>query len=111
MMSSASKRALWPFILKIFADAGYQGARAALAAARVGSWVLEIVSVLCDQSGSDYKNVILIGLNSAFTLRLGREYGDTTDSISTRGSWPLSPRVRSGSKIRSFAHAPLGDAA
>jgi transposase len=36
-------RALWPFILKIFADAGYQGARAALAAARVGSWVLEIV--------------------------------------------------------------------
>jgi transposase len=36
-------RALWPFILKIFADAGYQGARAALAAARVGSWVVVIV--------------------------------------------------------------------
>jgi transposase len=30
-------------ILKIFADAAYQGARAAFAAARVGSWVLEIV--------------------------------------------------------------------
>jgi len=36
-------RALWPFILKIFADAGYQGARAALAAARTGSWVIDIV--------------------------------------------------------------------
>jgi transposase len=36
-------RALWPFIVKIFADAGYQGARAALAAASTGSWVLEIV--------------------------------------------------------------------
>jgi putative transposase len=36
-------RAMWPFVLKIFADAGYQGARAALAAAKTGSWVLEIV--------------------------------------------------------------------
>jgi len=36
-------RALWPFIVKIFADAGYQGARAALAAARTGSWIIEIV--------------------------------------------------------------------
>lgn len=36
-------RALWPFILKIFADAGYQGARAALAAARTGSWIIDIV--------------------------------------------------------------------
>jgi transposase len=36
-------RALWPFILKIFADAGYQGARAALAAASAGTWVLQIV--------------------------------------------------------------------
>ena len=36
-------RALWPFILKIFADAGYQGARAALSAARTGSWIIEIV--------------------------------------------------------------------
>jgi transposase len=36
-------RALWPFIVKIFADAGYQGARAALVAASTGSWVLEIV--------------------------------------------------------------------
>ena len=32
-----------PFILKIFADAGYQGARAAVAVASTGSWVLEIV--------------------------------------------------------------------
>src|SRR4051794_17817918 len=36
-------RALWPFIVKIFADAGYRGARAALAAARTGSWIIEIV--------------------------------------------------------------------
>jgi transposase len=36
-------RALWPFILRIFADAGYQGPRAALAVASTGSWVLEIV--------------------------------------------------------------------
>jgi transposase len=36
-------RALWPFILRIFADAGYQGPRAALAAARSGSWVIEVV--------------------------------------------------------------------
>ena len=36
-------RALWPFILKIFAHAGYQGARAALAAASTGSWIIEIV--------------------------------------------------------------------
>ena len=36
-------RALWPFIVTIFADAGYQGARAALAAASTGSWIIEIV--------------------------------------------------------------------
>lgn len=36
-------RSLWPFILTIFADAGYQGPRAALAAARSGSWAIEIV--------------------------------------------------------------------
>ena len=34
---------MWPFIVKIFADAGYQGARAALAAAKTGSWIIEIV--------------------------------------------------------------------
>ena len=32
-------RALFPFILRIFADAGYQGARAALAAASTGNWI------------------------------------------------------------------------
>jgi transposase len=36
-------RALLPFILRIFADAGYQGARAARPAANLGSWVIEIV--------------------------------------------------------------------
>ena len=36
-------RALWPFIVKIFADAGYQGPRAALAAANSGSWIIEVV--------------------------------------------------------------------
>ena len=34
---------MWPFIVKIFADAGYQGPRAALAAANSGSWVIEVV--------------------------------------------------------------------
>jgi transposase len=36
-------RAMWPFILKIFADAGYQGARAAMAVASTGRWAIEIV--------------------------------------------------------------------
>jgi transposase len=36
-------RALFPFILRIFADAGYQGPRAAAVAARTGSWVIEVV--------------------------------------------------------------------
>jgi putative transposase len=39
----ARTRALWPFILKIFADAGYQGPRVALAAKATGSWIVEIV--------------------------------------------------------------------
>ena len=36
-------RALFPFIERIFADGGYQGPRAAAAAAKTGRWVLEIV--------------------------------------------------------------------
>ena len=36
-------RALFPFILRIFADAGYQGPRVALAAASTGRWIVEIV--------------------------------------------------------------------
>jgi len=36
-------RALFPFILAIFADAGYQGPRAADAARRSGRWRLHIV--------------------------------------------------------------------
>jgi transposase len=36
-------RALFPFIIRIFADAGYQGSRAALAAASSGNWIIEIV--------------------------------------------------------------------
>lgn len=43
LVLDSKTRALWPFILKIFADAGYQGARAALAVAKSGHWVLEIV--------------------------------------------------------------------
>ena len=39
----ARTRALFPFILRIFADAGYQGPRAALTAASSGSWIIEIV--------------------------------------------------------------------
>src|SRR5438067_871516 len=36
-------RCLFPFIERIFADAGYQGPRAARAAASAGRWVFEIV--------------------------------------------------------------------
>ncbi len=36
-------RAMWPFILRIFADAGYQGPRAALAASNSGNWIIEVV--------------------------------------------------------------------
>ena len=36
-------RRSFPFIERIFADAGYQGPRAARAAARTGRWVFEIV--------------------------------------------------------------------
>jgi transposase len=36
-------RALFPFILKVFADAGYQGPRVALAARSTGNWIVEIV--------------------------------------------------------------------
>jgi transposase len=43
LVLNARTRALFPFIQRIFADAGYQGPRVALAAARSGNWVLEIV--------------------------------------------------------------------
>jgi transposase len=36
-------RRLFPFIERIFADAGYQGPRVAKAAVRTGSWIVEIV--------------------------------------------------------------------
>ena len=36
-------RRLFPFIERIFADAGYQGPRVAQAAADTGSWIVEIV--------------------------------------------------------------------
>ena len=34
---------MFPFILRIFADAGYRGARVASAAAKTGNWTVEIV--------------------------------------------------------------------
>jgi transposase len=43
LVLNEATRALWPFILRIFADAGYQGPRAALAAASTGSWIIEVV--------------------------------------------------------------------
>lgn len=43
LVLDARTRALFPSILRIFADAGYQGPRAAMAAAATGSWVIEIV--------------------------------------------------------------------
>jgi transposase len=36
-------RRLFPFLERIFADAGYQGAKAAAAIAKTGTWKLEIV--------------------------------------------------------------------
>ena len=36
-------RCLFPFIQRIFADAGYQGSNAAVAVAKTGTWKLEIV--------------------------------------------------------------------
>lgn len=36
-------RALFPSIVRIFADAGYQGPHAAAAAASSGNWIIEIV--------------------------------------------------------------------
>ena len=36
-------RALWPFVVRIFADAGYQGPRVAAAARKSGTWQVEIV--------------------------------------------------------------------
>ena len=36
-------RRLFPFIERVFADAGYQGPKAAAAIARTGSWTLDIV--------------------------------------------------------------------
>jgi transposase len=36
-------RALFPFICRIFADAGYQGPRVAATAASSGNWIVEIV--------------------------------------------------------------------
>jgi putative transposase len=43
LVLTEATRAMWPFILKIFADAGYQGPRAALAAQSSGSWIIEVV--------------------------------------------------------------------
>jgi len=43
LVLDARTHALFPFILRIFADAGYQGPRAALAATQSGDWVIEIV--------------------------------------------------------------------
>ena len=36
-------RALFPFIERIFADAGYRGSRVALTVAESGDWIIEIV--------------------------------------------------------------------
>jgi transposase len=44
-------RALFPFILALFADAGYQGPRAASAARRSGRWRLRIVRRLVGATG------------------------------------------------------------
>lgn len=43
LVLDARTRALFPFIQRVFADAGYQGPRAAMVAAASGSWIIEIV--------------------------------------------------------------------
>ena len=43
LVLDARTRRLFPFIERIFADAGYQGAKAATAVADTGCWMLEIV--------------------------------------------------------------------
>lgn len=43
LVLNKATRALWPFILRIFADGGYQGPRAARAASNSGSWIIDIV--------------------------------------------------------------------
>jgi transposase len=43
LVLTPATRAMWPFIERIFADGGYQGPRAALAAKRSGSWVIEVI--------------------------------------------------------------------
>ena len=43
MVLTKRTRSLFPFILRIFADAGYRGPRVASAAANTGSWIVEIV--------------------------------------------------------------------
>ena len=43
LVLDSGTRASFPFIVRIFADAGYQGPRAALAAAASGDWIIEIV--------------------------------------------------------------------
>ena len=42
-MLDARARRLFPFIKTIFADAGYQGPKAAAAIAKSGTWKLEII--------------------------------------------------------------------
>jgi transposase len=43
LVLTKNTRALWPFLKRIFADAGYQGPRAALAATSTGDWAIEVV--------------------------------------------------------------------
>jgi len=43
LVLSRRTRRLFPFIERIFADGGYQGPKAAAAAARTGTWKIEIV--------------------------------------------------------------------
>jgi transposase len=62
---NASTRALFPFIERIFADGGYQGPRAAEAAAATGKWIIEIVKrnelhkfVVCPGSSAQGRDAV-----------------------------------------------------
>ena len=71
-------RSLFAFIVRIFADAGYQGPRAALAAASSGSWIIEIVK--------------RTELNTFAVLR-----SDGSSSVPSRGSIVAEGLLRIGS--------------
>jgi putative transposase len=84
---NTSTRALFPFIERIFADGGYQGPRAAEAAAATGKWIIEIV-----KRNELHKFVVLPNGGSSNEPSLGSVAIAASHAISNamRPPWPLS---------------------